>query len=310
MNIPGYFSILTADVRYSKDLTDFEKLLFSEISALSQKNGYCTASNSYFAELFGKAKETVSRSISKMAKLKFLNVVEVRNHKKEVVLRKIHVVTEPKNIDAPIDENINTPIDDSINPLLTKISIGIDENVKGNNTRNNNTRINNPLPLCEPEASDCADAPVADHAATDGGSDGALGDTAGGEIPPERSRKPDKQALGTNPKSTAQTPVREIMQAYNEILGGTLPKVVEMTDYRKREVSARWKQLFGSLNPKGEVRYADTQSGLNYWRRLFAKVLHNPHWCGNNDRNWRADFDWFMKPRNFTKLVEFIPQKR
>lgn len=129
---PAYYSILTADVRYSKELSDFEKLLFSEISALTQKDGYCTASNAWLASLYGKTKETISRCISKLKKLGFVEVVEVRNDKKEVILRKVYLLTKTS---TGIDENAET--------LLTKTSIPIDENVKENNTRINNTSRNN-----------------------------------------------------------------------------------------------------------------------------------------------------------------------
>ena len=129
---PAYYSILTADVRYSKELSDFEKLLFSEISALTQKDGYCTASNAWLASLYGKTKETISRCISKLKKLGFIEVVEVRNDKKEVILRKVYLLTKTS---TGIDENTET--------LLTKTSIPIDKNVKENNTRINNTSRNN-----------------------------------------------------------------------------------------------------------------------------------------------------------------------
>ena len=47
--LPTYFAIITADVRYDKNLKANEKLLFAEITALSNTNGYCHASNRYFA---------------------------------------------------------------------------------------------------------------------------------------------------------------------------------------------------------------------------------------------------------------------
>lgn len=72
---PSYYSILTADVRYDPELTPTAKLLFSEITALSNKHGYCFASNAYFAKLFCKIKNgekvpasnrTISRTISSL----------------------------------------------------------------------------------------------------------------------------------------------------------------------------------------------------------------------------------------------------
>ena len=57
---PNYFAILPACVRYAK-IPAIAKILFAEITALSNKNGFCNASNSYFSELY----ETTNRTISK-----------------------------------------------------------------------------------------------------------------------------------------------------------------------------------------------------------------------------------------------------
>ena len=121
---PNYYSILPANVRYSKDLSDFEKILYSEITALSNKLGYCYASNSYFGKLYNKALETISRAINKIAKLGF---IRVEIDKKNGNQRKIYITPIDKNVNTPIDKNVNTPID---------------KNVKYNNTRYNNTRYN------------------------------------------------------------------------------------------------------------------------------------------------------------------------
>lgn len=313
MTNPSYFSILTADVRYSKDLTDFEKLLFSEISALSQKHGYCTASNSYFADLYGKAKETVSRSISKMVKLNFLKVVEVRSEKKEVILRKIHVVTAPKNEYYPIDENGNTPIDENIKPLLTNLSIGIDENVKENNTRINNTRINTPLPpnLAD-ETHDCANALVAADATTGGGDleFENLADIADKPLNPASLAESTNNAAAHSgsQKRKAIVPVQQVLQTYNEVLGDKLPKAQLLNDKRRRVIAGRWKEMLNSQDPSGKVRFTDTASGLAWFAKFFAKVAMNPHWLGENDRGWRADLDWILKPDNFLRILEWRPK--
>ena len=117
---PSFYAVLPAYVRYEKRLKPAERLLFAEISALTNKFGYCTASNGYFAELYGIEKETVSRWVNHLAKLGFLRL-EMVYEGKQIKGRKIW-----------IDEKVMTPID---------------EKVKGNNTRLNNTRLNNtPLP--------------------------------------------------------------------------------------------------------------------------------------------------------------------
>ncbi len=45
---PNYYAIVPAPVRYAKDLSEFQKLLYAKITALSQKDGFCYASNNYF----------------------------------------------------------------------------------------------------------------------------------------------------------------------------------------------------------------------------------------------------------------------
>ena len=73
-NMPSYFSILTADVRYDKDLSASEKIFYSEITCLCQKDGYCYANNSYFANLYGCGTRTISSWISKLANKNYINV--------------------------------------------------------------------------------------------------------------------------------------------------------------------------------------------------------------------------------------------
>lgn len=63
---PSYYAILTPDVRYSKKINANEKLLCAEITALTQKEGYCWASNDYFAELYSCTPQAISKWIKKL----------------------------------------------------------------------------------------------------------------------------------------------------------------------------------------------------------------------------------------------------
>lgn len=92
---PNYYSILTADVRYDKELKANEKLLFSEITALANKYGYCTASNGYLADLYDVKKTTVSHWLIHLKEKNYIRIEIERNDKKEIISRKIYPVSTP-----------------------------------------------------------------------------------------------------------------------------------------------------------------------------------------------------------------------
>lgn len=69
---PNYWGKLPANVRYSKKVTANAKVLFSEITALSNKKNYCWASNKYFSDLYGKTPRIISQWISSLEKNGFI----------------------------------------------------------------------------------------------------------------------------------------------------------------------------------------------------------------------------------------------
>lgn len=125
---PSYYSIITADVRYDERLKPNEKLLYSEITALSNKYGYCTATNSYFSKLYRADKSTVSRWVSHLEKCGYVQVEQTRNGKR-IVQRKIYPVATPLLTKRSI-------------PYAQKDQYPIDKKVKGNITRVNITSMN------------------------------------------------------------------------------------------------------------------------------------------------------------------------
>lgn len=63
---PNYYAIIPASVRYS-DVSANAKLLYGEITALTNKTGTCWASNKYFGNLYGVHSDTVTRWVKELA---------------------------------------------------------------------------------------------------------------------------------------------------------------------------------------------------------------------------------------------------
>lgn len=118
---PTYYAILTSEVRYSQKLKASEKLLFAEITALTQKDGKCWASNKYFADLYNVSTVSVSNWISNLVKHGFISLtIKYKKGTKEIEGRYLSLLC------GGIKENFKG---------------GIKEKFKDNNTRVNN--INN-----------------------------------------------------------------------------------------------------------------------------------------------------------------------
>jgi len=118
--IPNYYSILTADIRYDTKLSWFEKVLYSEISALTNKTGECWASNKYFADVFAQSERTITRSISMLKELGYLQL-KLEFDGKAITKRTI-TIAKPldNNVSTPIDKNVSTPIDKNVYTPIDK----------------------------------------------------------------------------------------------------------------------------------------------------------------------------------------------
>lgn len=126
--IPNFYAIIPANVRYDKELKANSKLMFGEITALSNKQGYCWASNKYFADLYEVTPQAISNWIKILEKKGYIRIEYIRNGKE----------IKQRNIYIDVSTNINRV---SINNDRVSINNdrGYQQNFKESTTVINNT---------------------------------------------------------------------------------------------------------------------------------------------------------------------------
>lgn len=90
-NKVGYYSVIPSKILYNKELKANEKLLYAMITSLAYKEGYCFATNNYFAEELGVHPKTVSSWISDLRDKNYIKVEMVRKENKQIIQRKIYI---------------------------------------------------------------------------------------------------------------------------------------------------------------------------------------------------------------------------
>lgn len=144
MENPNYYAVIPANVRYDKSITPNAKLLYGEITALSNKTWSCRASDSYFAELYGVSKTSIQNWLSSLeAKWYISREVEYQAGTKNILRRYTRILAYPiqDNLYTPIQDNLwdnNTSINNTINNIYrsvlrkwkSSLTITVEENQK------------------------------------------------------------------------------------------------------------------------------------------------------------------------------------
>jgi hypothetical protein len=91
---PNYYAILTSDVRYDPILPPNAKLLYAEITALSNKRGRCWASNAYFAKLYNVTNRAIQQWIALLADRGYVKVTMDATNRK----RTIELINKPMHL--------------------------------------------------------------------------------------------------------------------------------------------------------------------------------------------------------------------
>lgn len=128
---PGYWAVIPAKVRYDETLRPNAKLLYAEITALANAEGYCWASNETMATWYGISPKTVGSLIQQLAQRGYIAVELLHDATNAITGRRIWI-DRPADPVPPILKNEETPLKNEDTPLL--------KNEEDNNTSN----INNP----------------------------------------------------------------------------------------------------------------------------------------------------------------------
>ena len=83
--------------------------------------------------------------------------------------------------------------------------------------------------------------------------------------------------------------IQDLVDLWNEICGPhSLPRVKRVSEKRKIAIRGRLKEL----------------PDLEQWRLVFEHIASDPFHLGGNERNWRADFDYIMRPDKAQRILE------
>ena len=94
-------------------------------------------------------------------------------------------------------------------------------------------------------------------------------------------------------------PYARLGEAWNSTCT-SLPAVRPVSEWhadRKTACRLRWQEKLAL------GKYQSEEGGVEYWRRLFAFVEASDFLAGRS-KDWTANFDWVLKPRNLTKIIE------
>ncbi|KLI42096.1 hypothetical protein SZ40_10485 [Brachyspira hyodysenteriae] len=118
----NYYTIIPSAVRYDKRLKPLSKLIYGEITALTNDKGYCWANNNYFAEIYSVSKDTISRAVRQLEEFNYIKCIydktKQNNEKRKIYIKSS--VSSKKSI-----RHSKNPTD------------GIDKKVEDNNKDNN-----------------------------------------------------------------------------------------------------------------------------------------------------------------------------
>ncbi len=108
----------------------------------------------------------------------------------------------------------------------------------------------------------------------------SLGEDAGEAPPEELSVSDDEERIN----------YQTVLDEYNRLCVN-MPRAEVLTNDRRQSIKAR-------------IKECKKLGGIEAVFQVFRYAGQSPHHNGENDKGWRADFDWLIGPKNFRKMLE------
>lgn len=103
----GYYAIIPSTILFNEKIKPNEKLLYAVITVLSNKQGYCFATNNYLGNLLNAKPHTISKWVSHLRELGFVCLDLIKNDKGEIIQRRIYPNDTPYTINRTYPYSIN-----------------------------------------------------------------------------------------------------------------------------------------------------------------------------------------------------------
>ena len=113
------------------------------------------------------------------------------------------------------------------------------------------------------------------------------------DVQPTNNQEPitNNQDISSSNEDVSAEPlitVDEVVRAWNDLASDRdLPKVVKITPSRRKQIQARIREY-----------------SADDWSTAMSAIYRSKFLCGENDRGWKADFDFLLQPKSFVKLIE------
>ncbi len=104
-------------------------------------------------------------------------------------------------------------------------------------------------------------------------------------------------------KDVDRTPVKFIVDTYNDVLGEALGKVLKVTPARQQAMRARYRDIYR------DCECVNDEEAKEKVRKFFECVKRSNFLMGRTGRQgdhaaWMPTFDWLMQQKNYTKILE------